>query len=125
MDQIFALEPRDPAWAGPTVGALRALVEADVTAIDPAGKVNEVDCRRTLCRLRWRGNREVAGAIFTLLGARGGDQGTAAFLPLRGWKAPMGIEGVEALRARRAAILDSLRAGRMSNQAKLPLDQLK
>jgi RNA polymerase sigma factor (sigma-70 family) len=64
--QIFALEPRDPAWASSMENAIGQIVLADIRRVAPVVTGLSFECRSTLCRLRWTASREVDDRIGSL-----------------------------------------------------------
>jgi predicted DsbA family dithiol-disulfide isomerase len=52
--QIFALEPRDDAWAAAVEEQLAPIVERDLRVVEPKLRDTGIDCRTSMCRVRWQ-----------------------------------------------------------------------
>jgi protein-disulfide isomerase len=135
--QIFAAEPRDEVWAAPIEKELGPLMEKDLRAIEPKVSDVSLECKSSLCRLRWRAGKgdpkALASAVNFLYalpsGGRPAFDESAYFLFLRS-----NISGTEQgataesaiarIKARRSTMLYNVRTGRATAPGPLTAERL-
>jgi RNA polymerase sigma factor (sigma-70 family) len=126
--QRFHVEPRDEAGAAPLEGALASRLERDLRAADPASAGARLECRTTLCRLRYRAGKDRgAGRAFLrqFYAAQSlavGPEEHAYFKVREPREAPEAT--LARMTSRRSALLFSLRTGRLKPEPELRLDRL-
>jgi hypothetical protein len=129
--QVFALEPRDDAWAKAVEEQLGPLVERDLRTIEPKLLATGIDCRTTMCRVHWRIGKGDSRWLRTFAyGFYSGDTiGTERDLDehlvvVRRPGETNPNDGVARIKARRATMIYSLRTGRPVNGLRFPVERL-
>ena len=62
-EQVFASEPRNSAWANAVEPALLKYDKRAATAVLPGFSIASVECRTTLCRLKWTAPEKTAPLV--------------------------------------------------------------
>jgi hypothetical protein len=80
QSRIFEQEPRKEPWAGQLESALRTGIASDLARIVPGLEVQDIECRTTICRLRWEKpegvpDRKVFALLRVLYAGAGGGSG--------------------------------------------------
>lgn len=122
VSDIFAAEPRHAAWAPKVEGWLSERVRADIEKLVPGARELTVECRTTICKLHWRCQVRVCGAVRDVInGLYAGAAGSATkpnevFLVYGGGKFFVDVirrpdELLARLEAKRREALETLRRG--------------
>jgi protein-disulfide isomerase len=137
--QLFGYEPREEAWAGPIEKDLGAMIDKDLRAMEPKMAGSSLDCRTSLCRLRWKPGkgdpklleRTVNFVYQTSGGTRPAAPGSnELYLVVRGPHGGGGTSGgtpeavIGRIRSRRSTLLYNLRTGRVTQPPPIPLERL-
>jgi RNA polymerase sigma factor (sigma-70 family) len=132
--QLFAVEPRDDAFAGALEKQLGPLIEKDLRAVEPKLVASKLDCRTTMCRLSWQAGKGdpkvLGGTVGFLYGQPGGGRAepNERYLMLRssgpGQDTPTAEAIVAKVKSRRSTLLYNLRTGRATPPTGLPAERL-
>src|SRR5205814_6856131 len=66
--QLFALEPRDAAWAATLEEDLGPLMASDIATVERTARGVAFDCHTTICRLRARAPHEGQTPLYRFVG---------------------------------------------------------
>ena len=131
VPQRFHIETRDEGWAGPLEKGLAPQLERDLRAVDEKVAGVRLECRSTLCKLRFRPGKAAGAAAVALaqqiygFGPKtGAGPDEQLYMPLRGRDGSPAQDSIAKLKSRRSGILYSLRTGRTKPKPELPLDRL-
>ena len=145
--QLFFVEPREEAWAATIEQQLGPVVLRDLRAIDPGVTGVKIECKTSLCRIRWKHSKKrLALRAFTEQVYRAGwidprVQVEEVHMAVReqrayvyGPGAPTAVErnapqetteaSLARFKSRRAASLFGLRTGRTKAREDLPVELL-
>jgi protein-disulfide isomerase len=126
--QLFAYEPRDSGWAGAVEKALGPVIDKDLRTVEPGLGSTTVECRTSLCRLRWRTGKaddKVVAAAARLLYAPGARPTPGeVYLVLRSATIQSAEDAVARVKGRRSTVLYNHRTGRASGPLPFAADRL-
>jgi RNA polymerase sigma factor (sigma-70 family) len=130
--QRFHVETRDEAWASALEKLIAPQLERDLRAVDAKVGGVKLECRTSVCKLRFRPGKASGQAALSLaqqiygFGPKtSGGPDELLYLPVRGGFEPASPQDSAAkLKSRRSSNLYSLRTGRTRPKADLPLDRL-
>jgi hypothetical protein len=129
LRQIFALEPRDSAWAREVEKALGSLVDRDLRGIEPALASTTLECRTSMCRVRWnagKGSEQAiavgARTLYRSFGPPG--KGGELYMVVRSGTTRTAEDSIASVRGRRSTELYNYKTGRATGKLPFPTERL-